>query len=125
MPSIRSASSSITAAPRLVSDRSRFATKPFTSGAGSDADDETNHDEKLCKTTKRQGRSSNGSASRHGHLSNSAAGVLNELFDPRLRRAVLGHLSRDCTARAGSGNCAIDSSPGALDALEVICVSQR
>jgi phosphoribosyl 1,2-cyclic phosphodiesterase len=37
--------------------------------------------------------------SRHGHLSNAAAAtVLTEMLGANLRRAVLGHLSRDCNS---------------------------
>jgi len=89
---------------------------------------ETNHDEKLLQNDlKRPWSVKQRIMSRHGHLSNSAAaGVLNELLDSRLRRAVLGHLSRDCNSpELALGTVRSTLSPGGLNELEVICVSQR
>ena len=65
--------------------------------------------------------------SRHGHLSNSAAaGVLAELLEAKLRRAVLGHLSRDCnTPELALGTVSSALPPGAANDIEVICVGQR
>ncbi len=86
---------------------------------------ETNHDEKLLQNdTKRPWSVKQRIMSRHGHLSNAAAaGVVAELLNSNLRRAVLGHLSRDCNSpelavgtvreRAGSSE------------LEVFCATQR
>lgn len=85
---------------------------------------ETNHDEKLLQNdTKRPWAIKQRIMSRHGHLSNAAAaGVIAELLEGGLRRAVLGHLSRDCNSpelaigtvreRVGQG------------ALELYCASQ-
>lgn len=60
---------------------------------------ETNYDEALLqKDTKRPWSVKQRISSRHGHLSNAAAGkVLAELSAP-LECVVLGHLSRDCNA---------------------------
>jgi phosphoribosyl 1,2-cyclic phosphodiesterase len=85
---------------------------------------ETNHDEKLLQSdTKRPWSVKQRIMSRHGHLSNdAAAAVLAEMLEGKLRRAVLGHLSRDCNspelalatvrARLGTGP-------------EVLCAGQR
>ena len=68
--------------------------------------------------------------SRHGHLSNTAAaGVLTELLEHGLNRAVLGHLSRDCntadlaveTVRAQLREAGAGEARGAV---EVYCASQ-
>jgi phosphoribosyl 1,2-cyclic phosphodiesterase len=58
---------------------------------------ESNHDERLLlNDVKRPWSVRQRISSRHGHLSNDAASeVLAELAGGRLRRAVLGHLSRD------------------------------
>jgi phosphoribosyl 1,2-cyclic phosphodiesterase len=84
---------------------------------------EANHDEKLLQAdTKRPWATKQRIMSRHGHLSNDAAGgVLAGMLGGQLRRAVLGHLSRDCnsaeiatdTARrhlsaAGDGACSVE-----------------
>ena len=89
---------------------------------------ETNHDEKLLQAdTKRPWSVKQRIMSRHGHLSNAAAaGVLAELAGANLRRAVLGHLSRDCnlpelavaTVRARLA----EIGAGAVD---VVCATQR
>jgi phosphoribosyl 1,2-cyclic phosphodiesterase len=89
---------------------------------------ETNHDEKLLQDdTKRPWSVKQRIMSRHGHLSNAAAAtVLAECLGNGLRRAVLGHLSRDCnspelavgTVRNRLVEC------GAGD-VEVICATQR
>ena len=91
---------------------------------------ETNHDEKLLQNdTRRPWSVKQRIMSRHGHLSNdAAAAVVVELLGARLRRAVLGHLSRDCNspelalsavhrhlAAAGAGESQV----------EVICATQR
>ena len=61
---------------------------------------ETNHDEKMLQNdTRRPWPVKQRIMSRHGHLSNTAAAeVLVQLLDEgcELRRALLGHLSRDC-----------------------------
>lgn len=88
---------------------------------------ETNHDEKLLQNdTKRPWSVKQRIMSRHGHLSNAAAaGVLAELLGTNLRRAVLGHLSRDCN----SPELAIGTVREALNAratneVEIICAGQ-
>lgn len=92
---------------------------------------ETNHDEKLLQNdTKRPWSIKQRIMSRHGHLSNTAAaGVVGELTAHGLRRAVLGHLSRDCNSpelainevrtRIGS----IGGEAG-VAAVEIHCASQ-
>ncbi|MEA3210740.1 MAG: hypothetical protein QOE70_3797 [Chthoniobacter sp.] len=89
---------------------------------------ETNHDEKLLQNdTKRPWSVKQRIMSHHGHLSNTAAAaVLGELLGGRLRRAVLGHLSRDCNRP----ELAVDAVRGRLDAdgasaVEVFCATQR
>jgi hypothetical protein len=65
--------------------------------------------------------------SRHGHLSNAAAAaVLGELVEGQFRRAVLGHLSRDCN----SAELAIGTVRQHLDLrgathVEIHCSTQR
>lgn len=61
---------------------------------------EANHDEKLLQAdTKRPWSTKQRIMSRHGHLSNDAAGgVLAGMLEGNLGRAVLGHLSRDCNS---------------------------
>ena len=57
---------------------------------------ESNHDERLLMNDMKPWSVRQRISSRHGHLSNDAASeVLAELAGGRLRRAVLGHLSRD------------------------------
>jgi phosphoribosyl 1,2-cyclic phosphodiesterase len=89
---------------------------------------ETNHDEKLLQDdTKRPWSVKQRIMSRHGHLSNAAAaGVLAECAGMNLRRAVLGHLSRDCN----SPELAVGTVRGRLaecgaNEVEVICATQR
>jgi phosphoribosyl 1,2-cyclic phosphodiesterase len=59
---------------------------------------ETNHDERMLQEdTKRPWSVKQRILSRHGHLSNDAAAKLvSAIAGNRLRRVVLGHLSRDC-----------------------------
>jgi phosphoribosyl 1,2-cyclic phosphodiesterase len=61
---------------------------------------EANHDEKLLQAdTRRPWSTKQRIMSRHGHLSNDAAGgVLAGMLGGNLSRAVLGHLSRDCNS---------------------------
>jgi phosphoribosyl 1,2-cyclic phosphodiesterase len=106
-------------ATRLVQERVRAAQTLLI---------ETNHDEKLLQNcTKRPWSVKQRIMSRHGHLSNAAAAeVLAELLGGRLRRAVLGHLSRDCN----SPELAVGTVRTRLDALganhvEVVCAGQR
>lgn len=89
---------------------------------------ETNHDEKLLQNdTKRPWSVKQRIMSVHGHLSNAAAAsVVADLLGAGLRRAVLGHLSRDCN----SPELAIGTVRSRLDALgensvEVFCATQR
>jgi len=89
---------------------------------------ETNHDEKLLQNdTKRPWSVKQRIMSRHGHLSNAAAAeVLAELLGGRLRRAVLGHLSRDCNSpelAVGAVRARLDAA--GAHAVEVLCAGQR
>jgi phosphoribosyl 1,2-cyclic phosphodiesterase len=76
-------------APKLVLERIRAVHTLFV---------ETNHDERLLQAdTKRPWSVKQRILSRHGHLSNEAAGKLvAEIAGHNLERVVLGHLSRDC-----------------------------
>ena len=84
---------------------------------------ETNHDEKLLQNdTKRPWAVKQRIMSRHGHLSNAAAaGVVEELCGANLRRAVLGHLSRDCN----SPELAVETVRARAEGIEVFCATQR
>jgi phosphoribosyl 1,2-cyclic phosphodiesterase len=67
--------------------------------------------------------------SRHGHLSNAAAAeVLAALIAHGLRRAILGHLSRDCNTpdlALGTVRSRL-AADGVTDTdVEVFCASQR
>jgi len=89
---------------------------------------ETNHDEKLLQNdTRRPWSVKQRIMSRHGHLSNAAAAaVLCEMLGGRLRRAVLGHLSRDCNSpelAVGAVRTRLDSA--GANGVEVFCASQR
>lgn len=89
---------------------------------------ETNHDEKLLQAdTKRPWSVKQRIMSRHGHLSNAAAAaVLSELLEGKLRRAVLGHLSRDCNAPdLAVGTVRTTLAARAGDQVEVLCAMQR
>ncbi len=61
---------------------------------------EANHDEKMLQDdTRRPWSTKQRIMSRHGHLSNAAAGeVLAGIAGNGLRRALLGHLSEDCNS---------------------------
>lgn len=90
---------------------------------------EANHDEKLLQNdTRRPWATKQRIMSRHGHLSNEAAGgVLAGMLDGKLRRAVLGHLSRDCNsadlaARTARGRMA--AAGATADSVEV-CVADQ
>lgn len=78
-------------ATRLACERVRQAHTLFI---------EANHDEKMLQLdTRRPWATKQRIMSRHGHLSNAAAAaVLAEMLGSNLRRAVLGHLSRDCNS---------------------------
>jgi len=91
---------------------------------------EANHDEKLLQLdTRRPWATKQRIMSRHGHLSNAAAAsVLVEMLGGNLRRAVLGHLSRDCNspelaARAVTER--ITSAGAAPCSVEVFVATQR
>lgn len=89
---------------------------------------ETNHDEKLLQNDSRRPWSvKQRIMSRHGHLSNAAAAqLLAELLGGNLRRALLGHLSRDCNSTelaVGAVRSALDARDGAH--VEVFCAAQR
>jgi hypothetical protein len=89
---------------------------------------ETNHDEKLLQEdTKRPWSVKQRIMSRHGHLSNAAAAnVLADLLEGQLRRAVLGHLSRDCNSpelAVGTVRTCLDARGGTK--VDVICATQR
>ena len=86
---------------------------------------ETNHCEKLLQNdTKRPWSVKQRIMSRHGHLSNAAAaGVIAELLDANLRRAVLGHLSRDCNSPELAVG-AVRERAGTVS-LDVFCAMQR
>jgi phosphoribosyl 1,2-cyclic phosphodiesterase len=106
-------------ATRLVQERVRAAQTLLI---------ETNHDEKLLQNdTRRPWSVKQRIMSRHGHLSNAAAAeVLAGLLEGKLRRAVLGHLSRDCNSPAlaiGTVRARLDGLGG--QAVEVLCAGQR
>lgn len=106
-------------ATRLAIERVRLADTLFI---------ETNHDEKLLQNdTRRPWSVKQRIMSQHGHLSNGAAAtVLAELLGGRLRRAVLGHLSRDCNSpelAVGAVRARLDAE--GASAVEVLCATQR
>jgi phosphoribosyl 1,2-cyclic phosphodiesterase len=86
---------------------------------------ETNHDEKMLQDdVRRPWPVKQRILSRHGHLSNDAAAVVvAELAGQNLRRAVLGHLSRDCNQPALAIG-AVRSRLGEAGAMEIVCASQ-
>ena len=89
---------------------------------------ETNHDEKLLQNdTKRPWSVKQRIMSRHGHLSNAAAaGVLAELAGANLRRAVLGHLSRDCNSpELAVGTVRARFADIGASGIDVVCAAQR
>lgn len=90
---------------------------------------ETNHDEKMLQNDPRRPWSlKQRIMSRHGHLSNAAAAnVVGELAEHGLRRAVLGHLSRDCNSPELALNevrTRITAVGGESASLELFCASQ-
>jgi len=90
---------------------------------------ETNHDEKLLQNdTRRPWALKQRIMSRHGHLSNRAASVvLRELLEHGLRRAILGHLSRDCnTPELAVAEVAARVEEAGADpgCIEIFCASQ-
>jgi phosphoribosyl 1,2-cyclic phosphodiesterase len=91
---------------------------------------ETNHDEKLLQEdSRRPWPVKQRIMSRHGHLSNiAAAEVLAGLLGQRLRRAILGHLSRDCNTPAlalGAVQSRLAADGVTAADVEVFCASQR
>jgi phosphoribosyl 1,2-cyclic phosphodiesterase len=89
---------------------------------------ETNHDEKLLQNDLRRPWSiKQRIMSRHGHLSNTAAAeVLAGLLGGRLRRAVLGHLSRDCnTPELAVSTVRNRLALAGVNDVDVICATQR
>jgi len=86
---------------------------------------ETNHDEKLLQNdVKRPWAVKQRIMSRHGHLSNGSAGaVIADLLGANLRRAVLGHLSRDCNRPELAMAAVRERTNGAP--LEIFCATQR
>ncbi len=91
---------------------------------------ETNHDEKMLQEdSRRPWPVKQRIMSRHGHLSNAAAAdLLAALAGHGLRRAILGHLSRDCnTPKLALGavhaRLAADGITG--PSIELFCASQR
>jgi len=90
---------------------------------------ETNHDEKLLQNdTRRPWALKQRIMSRHGHLSNRAASlVLRELLDHGLRRALLGHLSRDCNSpqlAIAEVAAQVREAGGQPESVEIFCASQ-
>jgi len=91
---------------------------------------ETNHDEKMLQNDPRRPWSlKQRIMSRHGHLSNTAAAVVvGELAGHGLRRAVLGHLSRDCNSPELALNEVRSRittvAGGETTAIELFCASQ-
>ena len=86
---------------------------------------ETNHDEKLLQNdVKRPWAVKQRIMSRHGHLSNAAAGaVIADLLSANLRRSVLGHLSRDCNRPELALGAVRERTNGAE--IEIFCATQR
>jgi len=88
---------------------------------------ETNHDEKLLQNDlHRPWPVKQRIMSRHGHLSNAAAGfVIEQLLPGKVERVVLGHLSRDCNTPAlATGTIrALLEKCGKID-MEVYCATQ-
>lgn len=84
---------------------------------------EANHDEQLLQTdTKRPFSIKQRIMSPHGHLSNRAAGELAaRVLTPRLRRVVLGHLSRDCN----EPGLAVETVRGLLDASVTVLAATQ
>jgi phosphoribosyl 1,2-cyclic phosphodiesterase len=87
---------------------------------------ETNHDEKMLQNdTRRPWAVKQRIMSRHGHLSNAAAGnVIVELLNYGLERVILGHLSRDCNSPEIALATVKSRLAAAGGAIEVHCASQ-
>ena len=106
-------------ATKLVHERVRAATTLLI---------ETNHDTDLLNAdTKRPWAIKQRIMSRHGHLSNDAAAGVVELLlskGAKLRRAVLGHLSRDCNHPDLAISAVRTRSGAAAGELEIIAAGQ-
>ena len=85
---------------------------------------ETNHDERMLQDDPRRPWSvKQRILSRHGHLSNEeAAKVVANIAGDRLKRVVLGHLSRDCNS-AELAHAAIARL--GLSTLDLFCAAQH
>ncbi|MEO6786241.1 MAG: MBL fold metallo-hydrolase [Chthoniobacteraceae bacterium] len=91
---------------------------------------EANHDEKMLQLdTRRPWSTKQRIMSRHGHLSNAAAAaVLAEMLGGNLRRAVLGHLSRDCNSPELAARTVSDrltAAGAAAESVEVFVATQK
>lgn len=106
-------------ATRLVLERLRRVDTLFI---------ETNHDEHLLQEDgRRPWAIKQRIMSRHGHLSNTAAAeVVRELESDKLRRVVMGHLSRDCNREelAADAMRKAEKEAGYRD-LELVCAVQE
>src|SRR5215210_4135969 len=87
---------------------------------------ETNHDEKMLQNdTRRPWPVKQRIMSRHGHLSNHAAGaVAVQMLGQGLRRLILGHLSRDCNVPALAMET-VRNCLGQEADLDLHCATQR
>ncbi len=91
---------------------------------------EANHDEHLLQNdTKRPWSTKQRIMSRHGHLSNDAAGsVVAGMVGGNLKRTILGHLSRDCNSpelAAAAVRKSVESAGAAADSVEVFVAEQK
>jgi len=91
---------------------------------------EANHDEKLLQLdTKRPWSTKQRIMSRHGHLSNdAAAGVLAGMIGGNFKRAVLGHLSRDCNSpeiASATVRAHLTAAGASEETVEIIVATQR
>ncbi len=106
-------------ATKLVHERVREATTLLI---------ETNHDTALLNAdTKRPWSVKQRITSRHGHLSNeAAAAVVRQMLNggAKLRRAVLGHLSRDCNRPELAIDAIRQQGGGGAAELEIIAATQ-
>ncbi|MGA8655188.1 MAG: MBL fold metallo-hydrolase [Chthoniobacterales bacterium] len=85
---------------------------------------ETNHDERMLQEdAKRPWSVKQRILSRHGHLSNEAAAkVVAEIAGDRLRRVVLGHLSRECNRPELAQAAMVRLG---LNTLDLFCAAQH
>jgi phosphoribosyl 1,2-cyclic phosphodiesterase len=84
---------------------------------------ETNHDERMLQEDSRRPWSvKQRILSRHGHLSNEAAAkFVASIAGDRLRRVVLGHLSRDCNR----ADLALGTMQRFVQGIELFCTEQN